>query len=167
MNERQRGNPNEFEIIPNRIDLKAKTGDGPARLPREKVGKLERSIQSHRGVYLKILGEELNVLQSLVADANSRSVLTTKENRTIYSIAHRIRGEAAMNGQDAVGVISNLLCEYLDVLHQIKGAQMPFISLHVDAMAACYAAHVSETGDTRVLEIVEGFKAARAKLISP
>ncbi|MBF0250915.1 MAG: hypothetical protein HQL35_09840 [Alphaproteobacteria bacterium] len=163
---RERGKAGDCEVIPSPIKLKVKTGDGPAKLPRKKAQELDQLIESQRDLYLEILDQELRELRRLVAGIKNHAVLTVEENRGLFFIAHRIRGEAVMNGQNVVGIIANLLCECLDTPDMIRGPQVPFIALHVEAMVASHAAQITGETDVRAQEIINGFKAARAKLLS-
>lgn len=155
---------NKYEVVPNHIDLKQKTGDGPAKLTKQQVQMLEKEIAAQRGVYMQVLSKDLKDLSTVIHKSKSANFLLEADKDISYAISHRIRGEAAMNGHSAVGIIANLLCEFIETPAVNPNKHISFLELHVGAMHAIYNAHNTGADSTQIQQIIEGFKAAKDKL---
>ena len=166
MTDTQRGAPGDCQIIRVPNLLKPKVGEGPTRLPDAVARYLDGQIEKERHTYLPILDDEIADLRKLIGEYADRDSLDERGNRALYYIAHRIRGEAGMNREMLVGSIANLLCECLDHPDTVSGPLIQFVALHVDAIAAARAADFSEDGASQARQVIEAFKAARAKLMT-
>ena len=155
------------QIIPPKPDLKRKavnfTKGYDLKITPEVMTKLEKVVNKSRDKFTKDIAGRLAHMRASMDDMAGNP---DQHPHLIARVAHaslEIKGAGGTIGFDLLTRIGKSLNDFVTGLTSLQSTQIAIITLHIDAMHAVLANHVTGAGGEVEAALVNTFDEARAK----
>ncbi len=144
----------------------------PTKHIRERVGRtggvpLDQALAKANQVVAELAGSEnteLDQFGRLLREALAKAATAPQAARpALFNAAHEIRGQAATFGLPLAGETADALCKFLDKRPQLDAGDLPFITVHAQAIDAVIRQRLTGDGGVIGAELQRLLAKAREK----
>jgi hypothetical protein len=140
------------------------SGGGP--ISQEMLKRAEVAVEGLAAQFDALLEGELDKLSALASLAAREPSRRKELAKSIFDIAHDLRGQAGTFNYPLITRVGSSLCRFTEGLEACEEREIEVIRLHIDAMQAILASSLRGDGDTVGQQIALGLERAVGKILS-
>lgn len=158
-------NEQQVRIItpPNLLRTKVVEG-GPGAVSAKALAQAEKVIADMADSYVEWVAADLVRLADALAALRSSAPSEQKHLlRSIFAVAHDMKGQGGSFGYGLITTFADLLCKYVENLEVVTPEQTQVIALHVESMRVVVAQCMKGDGGPGGNQLLTGLEMVAAK----